>query len=283
MVFVSHDVHMNALTTGLWRPYIIILYSALIEAMDDDELKSVIGHEMGHIKFQHVWLQSLLGTLGSQSFSIPLLGDLIGWCFHFWGRFCEFTADRAGLIACGNLEKAIMAEIKLGVGPELAKKVNIEALAQQAQEARRNFVGELGDLGRTHAHMTTRIQQMADFATSEMFKTIRPDIELIHKEAEKWITKKLITEESMEKKICSNCNGKMELFMTFCPHCGASNSNSNYQCEKCNTPMKEGWKVCPQCGESKKTSNLLLCNKCRKPVEAGWVECPQCGNKLGDV
>lgn len=103
-VFVSYSPYMNAFAIGLGRPYTIVLFSALIDNMDADELKYVIGHEMGHIKFGHTVLLTLIGQLGSRTYGIPILRDLFYIAFLFWSRAAELTADRAGLVGCGRLD-----------------------------------------------------------------------------------------------------------------------------------------------------------------------------------
>lgn len=175
-VFVTYSPIMNAFAVGLGRPYSVVLFSALIDHLDDDELKYVISHELGHIKFGHtIWL-TLIGQLGSQTYGIPLLAPLFRFCFLFWSRAAELTADRAGLVGCGKLEKAISAQLKVGAGPWLAQWVNIEALARQARQANGNFFAAFRETWGTHPLLTTRLQRLINFATSETFNWHRPDI-----------------------------------------------------------------------------------------------------------
>ncbi len=174
-VFVTYSPYMNAFAFGLGAPYAIVLFSALVDNLDRDELKSVIAHEMGHIHFGHtVWL-TLIGQLGTQTYGLPLFGPLFRLCFLFWSRAAEMSADRAGLVACGRLEKVISTEIKLGAGPLVARWANAEALARQAREARISFWGSLGEMFGTHPTMVTRIRRLVEFAASETFGQLRPD------------------------------------------------------------------------------------------------------------
>jgi len=171
-------------------------------------------------------------------------------------RSAEFSADRAGLVACANLDKAIMTEVKLGVGPELAKKVNLEALAKQAHEAHGSIVGTLGDLGKTHALMTTRIQQIADFATSDTFRHLRPEAGNIGaNEAERWKTKRITEEDSKQVKICPACKKTVEDNVLFCSDCGNELNEAILSCTQCQTRLEKSWKVCPRCGTKNKTFN----------------------------
>jgi Zn-dependent protease with chaperone function len=175
-IFVSYDPLMNAFAIGFGRPYNIVIHSALLEALDRDELKFVIGHEMGHIKFKHTVLLILIGQLGKQTYYVPIIGALIQLIFLFWSRAGELTADRAGLIACGRLDKAISAHVKLMAGSGAGRQVNLTALAQQASEAR-GFLGMLNEVIGSHPLGTTRIQRLVDFAASETFRHLRPDVD----------------------------------------------------------------------------------------------------------
>ena len=106
---------LNAYTFGMTSPNVVVLYSKLFEIMDSDELKFVIGHEMGHVALGHTWLNTLLGGMAGvpTSFGGMVIFTL---AFRWWNRACEHSCDRAGLLACGSLDKAITALIKLGSG-----------------------------------------------------------------------------------------------------------------------------------------------------------------------
>lgn len=175
-VFVSYSPYMNAFAIGLGRPYAIVLFSGLVDNLDRDELKYVLAHEMGHIHFGHtIWL-TLIGQLGSQTYGVPILRTVFRLIFLFWSRAAEMSADRAGLVACGQLDKVISTQVKMGAGPLLARWANLDMLARQAREARISFFGSFVELLGTHPTMTTRIRRLVDFAASETFRRLRPDI-----------------------------------------------------------------------------------------------------------
>jgi len=52
----------NAAFTGIGKAKRIILGDTLLEHFDDDEILSVLAHELGHFKEKHIWKQSALGT-----------------------------------------------------------------------------------------------------------------------------------------------------------------------------------------------------------------------------
>lgn len=52
-IFVTQDPMINAYAFGFIKPYTIVLNSGSIRYLTHDELKTVVVHEMGHIKYGH--------------------------------------------------------------------------------------------------------------------------------------------------------------------------------------------------------------------------------------
>jgi Zn-dependent protease with chaperone function len=167
-VFVLQSPVLNAFAFGFREPYAIVLHSALVEALDAKELESVIGHEMGHIKFGHTRLSVLLG--GPNEIQLPaplnLVAALRRFLFLWWQRCQELSADRAGVVASRRPSKVVSALVKLGVGPSMYQHVNVDDLAQQAACLRQGWWrlwGFLGELTTDHPFMVNRIRAVVDF------------------------------------------------------------------------------------------------------------------------
>ena len=140
-LYVSSNPFPNAWTGGVERPY-ITLRSSIINTMTDEQLYHLIGHELGHIKANHVLYFSVAG------FVFPIL-DLIGkrtmgisdvalyalvLAMYEWSRQAEFSADRAGLLVCQSLQTSIDHTIVLTAGPNrLSHEMNREAFMDQAR------------------------------------------------------------------------------------------------------------------------------------------------------
>src|SRR5512146_1602093 len=62
-VFIAPADIFNAYTFGLSRPNTIVLFSPLFDVMDEDELRFIIGHEIGHVCLGHTWLNTLIGGM----------------------------------------------------------------------------------------------------------------------------------------------------------------------------------------------------------------------------
>jgi Zn-dependent protease with chaperone function len=169
-VYVTSSPVLNAFAVGFSRPYVVVLNSALLEQLDRDELAFVVGHELAHVKFKHTTLLGLIGQLGTQSYGLPILGVALRAVFLSWMRVTEHTADRAGLAACGRLDKTLTAQLKLAVGLERARRVDVNAVVRHYRAHDVELAQHLGDVFSTHPRMEARLDALVDFA----FANARP-------------------------------------------------------------------------------------------------------------
>lgn len=167
-LFVVPSRILNAYTFGLENPRVIVLYSSLLHVMDADELRFIIGHEMGHAALGHTWLNTLLGGMAGVP---PSLGAAIIFtlAFRLWNRACEYSADRAGLLACGRLDKAISALVKLvntGIHTSEEMKAALEILERQDD----TLEGMLAESTATHPLVGNRIEKLRSWAASDEYR-----------------------------------------------------------------------------------------------------------------
>ena len=90
--------------------YAVFLNAGIINLMEEEELKFVIGHELGHLKFQHHKIIKEPHSSISPSFTLRLFEH---------SRYSEISADRCGLVACNSLISSRKALLKLSVGTKL--------------------------------------------------------------------------------------------------------------------------------------------------------------------
>ena len=57
--------HSNAYFSGIGKNKRIALFDTLVEQMDDDEIVSVIAHEVGHYKLKHIYTGIVLSAVQS--------------------------------------------------------------------------------------------------------------------------------------------------------------------------------------------------------------------------
>ena len=58
-LYVTNSPIWNAVTIGMDKPFIVV-NSALLKGMDEEELRFILGHELGHAQSGHALYQSLL-------------------------------------------------------------------------------------------------------------------------------------------------------------------------------------------------------------------------------
>jgi Zn-dependent protease with chaperone function len=136
-VFVVRQFSVETETLGFRAPYTIVLPSLLLDSLESDELRYVLGRAIGQIRFGHTRIAILLG--GDKS----TLPDLLSWIaqvrniiFSGYRRAQVLSADRAGILASGP-RVAIETLGKLSLGNSQMREVREEALIDQAYELSR--------------------------------------------------------------------------------------------------------------------------------------------------
>ena len=170
-VYITHNRSLNAYTFGLSSPKVIVLYSSLFKVMDSEEILFIIGHEMGHIVLGHTWLNSLVGGMAG----IPspyAAAAVLSLAFLWWNRACEYSADRAGLLACGNPNKAISALIKLEAGVGATSMQAMQMAYQRIDAEDDTLWGNLSETLGSHPLLIKRINQIRKYASSTQYHRI---------------------------------------------------------------------------------------------------------------
>lgn len=121
-LYISQDPILNSHTFGYKRPY-IMLNSALVESLSDDQLLGVIGHELGHILSGHclytTMVQLIRPFIEFGLSNIPM-GNIAVMALRMalfrWSRASELTGDRFGLLACQDPQMMVQVMMKLAGG-----------------------------------------------------------------------------------------------------------------------------------------------------------------------
>jgi Zn-dependent protease with chaperone function len=215
---------INSYATGVENP-IVILSSESVDRMTDDELLFIMGHELGHIKSNHVLYQNM-GEV------IPILGSYIGQvtfgvgnvlslgltlALQNWKRMAQFTADRAGLLACQNYDAAVSAMIKIAGLPLKYYDKNItEDFIQQAKDFHELDYESLSKIAKVMATLTAtnpwtvqRAAELNRFHSDGMMETIMTSI----------ATGREITLDASAL-ACPACGTELNADAPFCGGCG---------------------------------------------------------------
>lgn len=137
-VYVYSDPVPHAMAIGVDRPFVVVT-SGLLQLHDDDELRFVLGHELGHVLSGHALYRTMLlqllklsNTLAWLPFGALGVRALIAALYE-WFRKAELSSDRAGLLACQDPAAALRAHMKLAGGGQL-DDLDIAAFRAQGEE-----------------------------------------------------------------------------------------------------------------------------------------------------
>lgn len=163
--FVVADPTLQAYCTphhsGEQDKFTVVISSALVERLKIDEIRFVIGHEVGHFLCGH-WQypgEDEDGSLGDRLATLRLM------------RAAEISADRIGMLACGSLEHACAAMIKVAAGlgdPHL--QPDIPSILLQFRELARGDGAEAA-IWTTHPIIPLRVKSLLRF--EPICRTIR--------------------------------------------------------------------------------------------------------------
>lgn len=113
-LYVYSSAQSNAMCLKPQEGRLFVLFSsALLERFQGDELKFVLGHELGHHAYQHhdIPVGIILQGGGDQHPDPRLALSLFTW-----SRYAEISCDRAGAHCAGNFEAVGSALFKLASG-----------------------------------------------------------------------------------------------------------------------------------------------------------------------
>ena len=140
-LYVSQTPFFNAGAYGVDDPF-IVLNSTALEILDDDEVRALLAHELGHVMSGHALYTTIAAILALISLgALPTLAALavlpVRLAFLEWSRKSELSADRAGLLGCQEPVVAQRLEMKMaggGRGEAFAGQLNVDAFMVQANE-----------------------------------------------------------------------------------------------------------------------------------------------------
>ena len=181
-LYVSQDPLVNAWTLGLDHPFVVVSTGTL-DLLDDEELRVVLGHELGHALSGHALYSSVLFALmritGVGSF-IPL-GQLglraIITALKEWYRKAELSCDRAGLLVSQDPGAVTRVHMKMAGGARV-EDMNLQAFLAQAEEyestgdAREGVIRILNLMSSTHPFAVLRALEIKRWVESGDYERI---------------------------------------------------------------------------------------------------------------
>ena len=168
-LFVSQTPFVNAGAVGVDHPF-IVLNSGAIGLLNDDELRVLLGHELGHVISGHTLYRTVTILILELGFrNLPFLAGIVLLPIQLalleWYRKSELSSDRAGLLASQDPTASLRVFMKLaGGGP--VDQMNLEAFMVQAKEYEAEggpidaIYKILNTLGMTHPFHTLRAAEL---------------------------------------------------------------------------------------------------------------------------
>jgi Zn-dependent protease with chaperone function len=137
-LYVTQDPIINGSAIGIDKPFIVVTTGA-VEKLDDDELRAVLGHEIGHVRSGHAVYKTILLILTRWAANLSwlpvgaiALRAIIAAMLEWW-RKAELSADRAGLLAGQDPAASLRVLMKLAGGGDLSQ-IDTAAFLEQAAE-----------------------------------------------------------------------------------------------------------------------------------------------------
>lgn len=181
-LFVVRDAMPQAMAIGMDTP-IVTISTGMLELLDEDGLRFIIGHELGHVLSGHAVYRTLLLQLVqiATGFAWVPIGywglRAIVLALQEWYRKSELSCDRAGLLCVQDAKAALRVHAALA-GATDPDEMDVTGFLDQAKEYEsggdvRDSVLKLLHLdGRTHPMAALRATELQRWAAGDQYRTI---------------------------------------------------------------------------------------------------------------
>ncbi len=264
-IYVSNQYVINAYAFGIEK-YQITLFAGLIDSLTEEELLAVIGHELGHVKCQHMlyktvayilrvfgveFLKTLLPAGTGLLASLPLQLAIL-----HWERMAEFSCDRVALLVVQDREVVASALSKLAGGSQkILPEINLEGVMQQAEEydeADEGLVEQILKVNmmllQTHPFPIVRVKEIMEWGESEQYQNILRGDYVRDKSSPTLALSHPVS------KVCPKCKQLSNIEASVCLACGSSLRGARRVCTKCGIRVFSTWTTCPGCGSQLKVA-----------------------------
>jgi len=148
----------------------VIINSALLERFADDELRFVLGHEIGHLISKNAQLQKIIRFVFPDFERAPIVFQNK---IQLWDKLAELTADRYGYIAAPRLDQCINTFIKLSSGLSTSR-ISFDAMVYLAEMEKvlDYFKANPYAVASSHPINPVRIKCLQLFAESRLYKSL---------------------------------------------------------------------------------------------------------------
>ncbi len=140
-LYITQTPIFNAGAYGVDHPF-IVLHTAALELLDEDEIRCLLAHELGHVMSGHAFYRTIAAILLSVSLAaLPILAGIalvpIRLAILEWSRKAELSADRAGLLGSQDFMASQKLLMKMAGGlrdGSFSDTMDLDRFMSQANE-----------------------------------------------------------------------------------------------------------------------------------------------------
>lgn len=192
-LFVNQNPQVNSYALGQDQPYVVV-NTGLLDLLSEAELRTVLAHELGHIKCGHtiliqmgIWAMNAASMLGEMTFG---LGNLVSsgliYAFYEWRRKAELSSDRAALLVTDDLDTVMQTMMKIAGGStKYGHECSLEEFIRQSERYQELDQDNLNQVYKfllyngangsmlSHPFPVERLRYLQEWAISEAYCQIR--------------------------------------------------------------------------------------------------------------
>ncbi len=192
-LFVTQNPQVNSYALGQEHPY-VVLNTGVLDLLSEAEIRTVLAHELGHIKCGHtiliqmgIWAMNAASMLGEMTFGLgSFVSSGLIYAFYEWRRKAELSCDRAALLVTDDLNLVMQTMMKIAGGSTqyghecslnefIRQSENYQELDQDSLNQIYKFILYNGNNGSllTHPFPVDRLRYLQQWAASEDYRQIR--------------------------------------------------------------------------------------------------------------
>lgn len=190
-IYITGDKAWSSETYGTKTDSFIVLGSFIKRALSDIELLFLLAHELGHVKSGHAMYRTVAHIIAGTHSKDITSGGILGFLdikklitlpvelpLLAWMRHSEITADRAAILALGDLNIARKVLIIMCLkSADMYKKINIEEYLKQ-QDSLDSHISKLSEfVSQSSPYIAKRIKLVSEYFNSPVFSLVRSRME----------------------------------------------------------------------------------------------------------